>query len=127
MKDFSNRTVYVVEAQAASAWPPGELARRGAHIVIFGRDTQRLSHAWTESHPADISGSAIFIYLHGCLRLAGGASGVEKTAASAGPPDVLINWPAGVPGRFEDIGMTAERREDQSPGLHHTAGRPSRS
>ncbi|NLW67133.1 MAG: SDR family oxidoreductase [Bacteriovoracaceae bacterium] len=108
MKDFSNRTVYVVGGSSGIGLAAaGELARRGAHIVIFGRDTQRLSHALDRIASRRISQDQRFSYTSMDVSVWREVlQAVEKTAASAGPPDVLINCAGrAYPGRFEDIGM----------------------
>jgi 3-dehydrosphinganine reductase len=103
-----NRRVYLVGGSCGIGLSLGcELASRGAHLLVFARDRERLSGAvevmsglragtgqQVEAFPMDVSSWAQVL------------PGMEKAVQDFGPPDVLLNCAGrALPGRFDDLGI----------------------
>ena len=108
MKDFTDRTIYLVGGSSGIGLAAAkELAGRGAHVVVFGRDRKRLEHALEEISSRRISPDQRFssFSMDVCVWREV-LQTMEKAVTEAGAPDVLINCAGrAYPGRFEDIGM----------------------
>jgi 3-dehydrosphinganine reductase len=108
MKDFRNRTAYLVGGSSGIGLSLGrELAGRGAHLVLFARDRERLARAREEVSARRAGpGQRVDVVPMDVSSWSEVLPGMEKAVRDHGPPDVLVNCAGrALPGRFEDLGV----------------------
>ncbi len=126
MKNFAGTIAYLVGGSSGIGLAAArELASRGAHVVIFARETKRLDQALGSVSSFRVSSDQRFRAVPmDVSRWQEVAARMQDTVAATGAPDMLINCAGrACPGRFEDIGM--ERVEETLKlnlmGCIHTA------
>lgn len=106
MKDFSNKTVYVVGGSMGIGLAAARLfAERGAHVCLFARNEDRLKNAKARISGRAISPGQRFASYSVDVAVHKQVQRVMKQAVGQfGPPDVLINCAGqATPRRFEEV------------------------
>ncbi|HON39804.1 MAG TPA: SDR family NAD(P)-dependent oxidoreductase, partial [Deltaproteobacteria bacterium] len=106
MMNFAGAVAYLVGGSSGIGLAAArELASRGAHVVIFARETKRLDQALGSLSSLRVSPdqhcSAVSMDVSRWHEV---AACMRDTVAATGAPDVLINCAGrACPGRFEEI------------------------
>jgi len=106
MKDFSEKTVYIVGGSSGIGLATANvLSAKGAHIIIFARRKERLEHALKEIAGNGISKQQRFSCMQMDVSKRDDVSTVMSRAVSEfGVPDVLINCAGrAYPHYFEEV------------------------
>ena len=106
MKDFSEKTVYIVGGSSGIGLATANvLSAKGAHIIVFARRKERLEHALKEIASNGISKQQRFSCMQMDVSKRDDVSTVMSRAVSEfGVPDVLINCAGrAYPHYFEEV------------------------
>ena len=120
MKDFSGRIVYLIGGSSGIGLAAAEqLAARGAHVMIFARNRDRLESARRDiKERARDTGQRVSCAAMDVSDAAQARAVLSAALAEFGVPDVLINAAGrAYPRRFEDVSL-AQFRETLEVNLH---------
>ncbi|MBW1846828.1 MAG: SDR family oxidoreductase [Deltaproteobacteria bacterium] len=106
MKDFNKKIIFIVGGSSGIGLSTAKLlAKKGAHIIIFARDKNRLKIAITEIKDQRLSDNQLFGFMSLDVSVRKKVETIMKKAVSDfGTPDMLINCAGrSYPRHFEDI------------------------
>lgn len=106
MKDFKDKNVYIVGGSSGIGFSTAKLLfRKGSHIILFARNTERLQKAVNEIEGLRIFDDQKLSWMAMDVANREEVKSIFKNSINDfGPPDLLINCAGrAIPYRFEDI------------------------